>query len=160
VDNILGGLEQENRGIYIALNALDHGRCGIAAQAIGIIQAVIEQATRYASERVQFGKEIINFEAVQWILADMAIRLDAARLLTYRAAYLRDLAIRGEIDCRATTIPADGEMLLHRNSNVGRPQSYANIRGAWVYDGPGLCTNQGATDSRETIPRLQNYRDI
>lgn len=106
VDNILGGLKQENRGIYIALNALDHGRCGIAAQATGIIQAAIEQATRYASERKQFNKEIINFEAVQWMLADMAIKLDAARLLTYRAAYLRDLAIKGEIDYRTTTIPA------------------------------------------------------
>lgn len=106
VDSVLGGLEQENRGIYIALNALDHGRCGIAAQAVGIIQAAIEQATRYASERVQFDKEIINFEAVQWMIADMAMKLDAARLLTYRAAYLRDLAMKGEMDYRAVSVPA------------------------------------------------------
>lgn len=106
VDNILGGYEQENRGIYTALNALDHGRCGISAQAVGIIQAAIEQATRYASERVQFDKEVINFEAVQWMLADMAIKLDAARLLTYRAAYLRDLAIKGKADYRGVTLPA------------------------------------------------------
>jgi alkylation response protein AidB-like acyl-CoA dehydrogenase len=105
-DSMLGGEQQENRGIYIALNALDHGRCGVSAQALGITQAAIEQATRYASQRMQFDKEIITFEAIQWMLADMAMKLDAARLLTYRAAYLRDLAIKGKVNYRMVTLPA------------------------------------------------------
>jgi len=104
-DDILGGPEQEGRGIYVALDTLDHGRCGVAAQALGTTQAALEQATRFASERSQFGQPVGNFEAVQWMLADMAIKLDAARLLTYRAAYLRDLAIKGEMDRRVVTSP-------------------------------------------------------
>jgi len=104
-DDILGGPEQEGRGIYVALDTLDHGRCGVAAQALGTTQAALEQATRFASERSQFGQPVGNFEAVQWMLADMAIKLDAARLLTYRAAYFRDLAIKGEMDRRIVTSP-------------------------------------------------------
>jgi len=105
-DDILGGPEQEGRGIYVALDTLDHGRCGVAAQALGTAQAALEQAARFASERSQFGQPIGNFEAVQWMLADMAIKLDAARLLAYRAAYLRDLALKGETDRRIVTFPA------------------------------------------------------
>ena len=105
-DQILGGPEQENRGIYVALDALDHGRCGVAAQGLGAAQAAFEQALKFASERIQFGTPIISFQAIQWMLADMAMRIDAARLLTYRAAYLRDLAIKGQIERRKVTLPA------------------------------------------------------
>jgi len=105
-DQILGGPEQENRGIYVALDALDHGRCGVAAQGLGAAQAAFEQALKFASERIQFGTPIISFQAIQWMLADMAMRIDAARLLTYRAAYLRDLAIKGQNERRKVTLPA------------------------------------------------------
>jgi butyryl-CoA dehydrogenase len=85
--NILG---EPGHGGRIALATLDGGRLGIAAQAAGIARAALEDATRYARERRQFGHAIGEFEAIQWFLADMAVRLDAARLLIYRAAYLRD----------------------------------------------------------------------
>jgi len=105
-ENVLGGVEMENRGIYIALNALDHGRCYVAAQAIGAAQAALEQALKFAEQRVEFEQPIISFEAIQWMIADMTMRIEASRLLTYRATYLRDLAIKGKIDSRAVTLPA------------------------------------------------------
>lgn len=84
--NLLGARGEGGR---IALTSLDGGRIGIAAQALGIARACLEEATAYAHQREQFGQPIANFQAVRWGLADMATRLDAARLLTYRAAALR-----------------------------------------------------------------------
>ena len=86
-------LGEEGRGFRIAMATLDGGRIGIAAQALGIARAAFEAARAYALERRQFGKRIAHFQAIQWKLADMATELDAARLLVYRAAFLRD---RGE----------------------------------------------------------------
>ena len=86
-ENLLGEL---NQGFKDALSILDGGRIGIGAIAVGIARAALEEATRYARERKQFGKAIAEFEAIQWMLADMATEIDAARLLVHRAAYLRD----------------------------------------------------------------------
>jgi len=83
-------LGNEGDGFKIAMTALDGGRCGIAAQSLGIARAAIEEATRYATERRQFGKAIGEFQAVQWKLADMATRFDAAWLLALRAASEKD----------------------------------------------------------------------
>ena len=84
---LLGG---EGDGFKIAMQTLDGGRIGIAAQAVGIAQAALDAATAYAKERVQFGKPIGALQAIQWMIADMATQLDAARLLTYRAAWCED----------------------------------------------------------------------
>ena len=78
----------ENEGFKVALATLDVGRIGIAAQALGIAQGCLEEALAHAKERQQFGQPIANFQAIQWMLADMATEIDAARLLTYRAASL------------------------------------------------------------------------
>lgn len=80
----------EGKGFTIALDTLDGGRIGIAAQAVGIARACLEDATAYAKQREQFGEAIINFQAVQWMLSEMSMRIDASRLLMYRAAWLRD----------------------------------------------------------------------
>jgi len=69
---------------------LDGGRIGIAAQALGIAQRALEESLKFAKEREAFGKKIADFEGIQWKLADMATEIDAARLLTYRAARLKD----------------------------------------------------------------------
>ena len=82
-------LHEENRGFRVAMATLDGGRIGIAAQAVGIAQAAYDVARAYAQEREQFGRRIGDFQAIQWKLADMATELDAARLLTYRAAWLK-----------------------------------------------------------------------
>jgi alkylation response protein AidB-like acyl-CoA dehydrogenase len=82
-------LHEEGKGFNVAMATLDGGRIGIAAQALGIAQAAYDVAREYALERRQFGKRIADFQAIQWKLADMATELDAARLLVYRAAWLK-----------------------------------------------------------------------
>jgi butyryl-CoA dehydrogenase len=82
-------LHEEGRGFRVAMATLDGGRIGIAAQALGIAQAAYDVAREYALEREQFGRRIGDFQAIQWKLADMATEIDAARLLTYRAAWLK-----------------------------------------------------------------------
>ncbi len=77
---------EEGQGFKIAMTVLDAGRIGVAAQAVGIAQAAYEAAVKYSKERVQFGQPISQFQAIQWMLADMATRIEAARLLTYNAA--------------------------------------------------------------------------
>src|SRR5436305_6048247 len=86
-------LHDEGKGFRVAMTTLDGGRIGIAAQALGIAQAAYDAARAYALERRQFGKRIADFQPIQWKLADMATELDAARLLVYRAAELKQ---RGE----------------------------------------------------------------
>ena len=82
-------LHEEGRGFRVAMATLDGGRIGIAAQALGIAQAAYDAAREYALERRQFGRRIGDFQAIQWKLADMATEIDAARLLVYRAAWLK-----------------------------------------------------------------------
>lgn len=88
--NMVGALD---KGFPIAMDTLDGGRIGIAAQSVGIGQACLEEAIRYAKVRVQFGKPIAHFQAIQHKIADMQTRLDASRMLVQKAAWLRD---RGE----------------------------------------------------------------
>jgi alkylation response protein AidB-like acyl-CoA dehydrogenase len=85
-------LSEEGQGFKIALAILDAGRIGIAAQAVGIAEAAYEAALVYSKEREQFGQAISEFEAIQWMLADIKTRLEAARLLTYQAALAKDEA--------------------------------------------------------------------
>jgi len=83
-------LGNEGEGFKIAISTIDASRVVVAAQALGIGQGAFDRALAYAKERQQFGQPIINFQAIQWMLADMATQIDAARLLIYRAAYLQD----------------------------------------------------------------------
>ena len=88
--NLLG---KEGDGFKVAMSTLDGGRIGIAAQAIGIARAAFEEALHYAQDRKTFGQPIANHQAIQFMLADMATEIDAARLLVHRAAWLKE---RGE----------------------------------------------------------------
>jgi hypothetical protein len=83
-------LGAEGLGFVNTMQVLDAGRIGIAALAVGLAQGAYEAALRYAQDRRAFGKSISSFQAIQWKLADTATRIEAARLLTYRAAYLKD----------------------------------------------------------------------
>ena len=83
-------LGEEGKGFRIALSTIDASRLGIAAQSIGIAQGAFDKSLAYAQDRQQFGQPISGFQAIQWMLADMATQIDAARLLTHRAAYLKD----------------------------------------------------------------------
>ena len=84
-ENILGS---EGQGFKMAMHTLDGGRVGIAAQAVGIAQAAMDEAVSYSRERVQFDKSLSNFQAIQWMIADMATEIEASRLLVYQAASL------------------------------------------------------------------------
>ena len=84
VANLLG---KEGDGFKIAMATLDGGRIGVASQSVGLAQGALEEAIQYSKQREQFGKPISSFQAISFMLADMATKVDAARLLTYRAAY-------------------------------------------------------------------------
>ncbi|MEO0141325.1 MAG: acyl-CoA dehydrogenase family protein, partial [candidate division WOR-3 bacterium] len=86
-ENTLGN---PGEGFKVCMSTLDAGRIGVAGQALGIARASIEEAIAHAKERVQFGKPIAEFEAIQWMIADMTVAYEAARLLTLRAAWLKD----------------------------------------------------------------------
>ncbi len=90
-ENLLG---KEGDGFKQFLITLDGGRIAIGAMAVGLAQAAFEKAVAYSKERVQFGQPIANFQAIQWMIADMATEIDAARLLVYRAAWLKDKGMR------------------------------------------------------------------
>jgi alkylation response protein AidB-like acyl-CoA dehydrogenase len=83
-------LGEEGQGLKIALSALDGGRIGIAALSVGLAQGALEEAVKYAKHRRAFGKNIGDFQAIQWMLADMQMEIEAARALLYQAAWLKD----------------------------------------------------------------------
>jgi alkylation response protein AidB-like acyl-CoA dehydrogenase len=95
LDHLVG---EEGQGYINALQVLDAGRIGIAALSVGLAQGAFETARTYAMERRQFGQPIASFQAIQWKLADNATRIEAARLLTYRAAYLKDQGRRTSLE--------------------------------------------------------------
>ena len=86
-ENLLG---KEGDGFKVAMTALDLGRIGIGSQALGIAQACLDASVKYAKERVQFGKPIARFQAIQWMIADMALKVQASRHLLRHAAWTRD----------------------------------------------------------------------
>ena len=106
--NMLG---DEGSGFKIALDTLDGGRLGIASQSLGIGRACLEASIQYANEREQFGRPIGRFQAIQWKIADMATEIDAARLLTWRAADKRDRT------GRCTMEAAQAKLLASRTAN-------------------------------------------
>lgn len=86
-DDVLGGI---NTGFINAMKTLDVGRIGVAAQSIGVASGCLEEAIAYAKVRKQFGKKLADFQAISFMLSDMATKLEAAKLLVYKAAYLKD----------------------------------------------------------------------
>ncbi|MGA1847855.1 MAG: acyl-CoA dehydrogenase [Thermoplasmatota archaeon] len=90
-ENLLGN---EGDGFKIALSTLDGGRIGIAAQAVGIAQAALDESIEYSKQRQQFGKPLAKFQAIQWMISEMATNIEAARLLVRNAAYQKDVGNR------------------------------------------------------------------
>jgi butyryl-CoA dehydrogenase len=87
VENRLG---EEGQGLRIAFESLDGGRVGIASQSVGLAQGALEAAAKYAKQRKTFGQPIADYQAIQWMLADMQTEIEAARALTHYAAWMRD----------------------------------------------------------------------
>ncbi len=113
-ENLLGA---EGEGFKIAMSTLDGGRNGIAAQAVGIAQGAMEEAVNYAKSREQFGQPIANFQAISFMLADMGTKIEAARLLTYQAAYLESAGLPyGKASAMAKLFAAEMAMEVTTNA--------------------------------------------
>ena len=140
-------LGQPGEGFKVAMSALDRGRLGVAAGALGVAQACLDACINYAKQRRQFGKRIADFEMIQATLADMAADVDAARLLVYRAAWLKDT---GQPTTKATSIAklfateaamkaASEAVLLHGNRGYSNEypveRYYRDIKGMQIYEG-------------------------
>jgi alkylation response protein AidB-like acyl-CoA dehydrogenase len=115
-------LGEEGQGLRIALEALDSGRIGIAAQAVGLAQGALEGAVRHAKQRHAFGHAIAEYQAIQWMLADMQVEIDASRLLTHYAAFLRD----AELARRARPGPADKAGTGRAGAHASRAKLYSS----------------------------------
>jgi acyl-CoA dehydrogenase len=144
LENRLG---ESGKGFSIALKSLDTGRIGIAAQAVGIAQAAFNSSVQYAKEREQFGKPIGEFQGVSFRLADMKMKLDAARLLTYRAAWMKDkgkkhtmessiakaYATEAAFDITAAAIRTHGGMGFSKELPIER--YHRDIQATLLYEG-------------------------
>jgi alkylation response protein AidB-like acyl-CoA dehydrogenase len=145
VENRLG---EEGQGLRIALSALDGGRIGIAALSVGLAQGALEEAVQYAKERRAFGKYISDFQAIQWMLADMQMEIEAARGLLYQAAWLKDsnpsrlgtAASRAKLYASemanrvaAKAVQIHGSVGYSRETNVER--MYRDARVLTIYEG-------------------------
>jgi alkylation response protein AidB-like acyl-CoA dehydrogenase len=140
-------LGRPGEGFKVAMSALDRGRLGVAAGAVGVAQACLDACIAYTTRRRQFGQRIADFEMVQAALADMAADLEAARLLVYRAAWLKD---QGQPATKATSIAklfateaamraASQAVLLHGNRGYSNEypveRYYRDIKGLQIYEG-------------------------
>jgi alkylation response protein AidB-like acyl-CoA dehydrogenase len=140
-------LGASGEGFKVAMGALDHGRLGVAAGAVGVLQACLDACVEFSRRRRQFGQRIGDFEMVQAVLADMAADLEAARLLTRRAAWMRDRGMPNsqavsiaklfatEAACRA----ADQAVLLHGGRGYSNEypveRYYRDVKGLQIYEG-------------------------
>ncbi|MCK9195997.1 MAG: acyl-CoA dehydrogenase family protein [Syntrophales bacterium] len=128
-ENLLG---DEGQGLAIAMEGFERGRIGIAAQAVGILQAALDESIRYSKERMQFGKPIARQQAIAWMIADMATDLSAARLLTYHAAYLKDSNQPFGKEASMAKLFATEAAMRHTVKAVQIHGGYGYIKGAKV----------------------------
>jgi alkylation response protein AidB-like acyl-CoA dehydrogenase len=134
-------------GFKVAMAALDHGRLGVAAGAVGVHQACLDACLEFARTREQFGQRIGDFEMIQQALAEMAADLEAARLLTYRAAWLkeqggsttRETSLAKFFACEAAVRAASQAVLLHGGRGYSNEypveRYYRDIKGLQIYEG-------------------------
>jgi len=143
-ENLLG---EERKGFRVAMSTLDGGRIGIAAQSLGIAQRAFDLAVAYAKEREAFGKPIATKQAIQWMIADMGTRIEAARLLTWRAAALKDQGERASKECsmaklfasEAANFCADKALQIHGGYGYSKEYEverlYRDARITTLYEG-------------------------
>jgi len=138
-------LGEEGQGLKIALSALDGGRIGIAAQAVGLAQAALDESVKYARARKAFGRSIGEFQAIQFMLADMHTEIEAARALLYHAAFLKDrpLASGARVsdrpDVALAFMPAPSDSVV---SSGAPPSSLACLPSLWQEGGSSLSSSR------------------
>jgi butyryl-CoA dehydrogenase len=128
-ENLLG---KEGAGLVMAMAGFDHGRVGIAAQSVGILQSALDESIRYSKERVQFGAPIARQQAISWMIANMATDLSAARLLTYQAALLKDQKQPFSKEASMAKLFASEAAMRHTIKAVQIQGGYGYIKGAKV----------------------------
>jgi len=128
-ENLLG---KEGMGLQMAMTGFDHGRTGIAAQCVGILQAALDESIRYSKERVQFGTAIARHQAISWMIADMATDLSAARFLTYHAAWLKDQKLPFSKEAAMAKLYASEAAMRHTIKAVQIHGGYGYCKGAKV----------------------------
>ncbi|HNU85989.1 MAG: acyl-CoA dehydrogenase family protein [Pseudomonadota bacterium] len=128
-ENLLG---REGAGFPMAMTGFDHGRIGIAAQAVGMLQAALDESIRYSKERVQFGNPIARHQAVAWMIADMATDLSAARLLAWNAASLKDRGLPFGREAAMAKLFATEKAMRHTVKAVQVHGGCGYIKGAKV----------------------------
>jgi butyryl-CoA dehydrogenase len=129
VGNLLG---KEGAGFSMAMTGFDHGRIGIAAQAVGMLQAALDESIRYSKERVQMGSPIARHQAISWMIADMATDLSAARFLSYYAAWLKDQGLPFGKEASMAKLFATEKAMHHTVKAVQIHGGYGYIKGAKV----------------------------
>lgn len=125
-------LGPQGRGFHIMMSVLEKGRVGIASLAVGILQQALEESVAYAKERKQFGKAIAEFQAVQWMIADMAKDLSAARLLVQNAAAKLDSGVSAALESSIAKCFAGDAAVLHTQNAVQIHGGSGYIRGVAV----------------------------
>jgi len=127
--NLLG---KEGAGFSMAMTGFDHGRIGIAAQAVGMLQAALDESIRYSKERVQMGSPIARHQAIAWMIADMATDLAAARFLAWHAAWLKDQRLPFGKEAAMAKLFATEKAMHHTVKAVQIHGGYGYITGAKV----------------------------
>jgi len=159
-ENLLG---REDDGFVDAMRVLDGGRISIAALALGMAQGAYEAALNYSKERKQFGKAISEFQAIQWKLADMATEIEAARLLTFRAAAMKDAGMKTTLESSMAKLYASEVAVRCANESVQIHGGYGFIKdypAEKYYRDVKLCTiGEGTSEIQRLVIARQLLKD-
>jgi alkylation response protein AidB-like acyl-CoA dehydrogenase len=159
-ENLLG---KEGDGFIDAMRVLDGGRISIAALSLGMAQGAYEAALNYSKERKQFGKAIGEFQAIQWKLADMATEIDAARLLTMRAASMKDAGMKTTLESSMAKLYASEVAVRCANEGVQIHGGYGFIKdypAEKYYRDVKLCTiGEGTSEIQRLVIARQLLKD-
>jgi alkylation response protein AidB-like acyl-CoA dehydrogenase len=159
-ENLLG---HEGQGFVDAMQVLDGGRISIAALSLGMAQGAYEAALRYSKTRKQFGKAISDFQAIQWKLADMATEIEAARLLTMRAASMKDAGLKTTLESSMAKLYASEVAVRCANEGVQIHGGYGFIKdypAEKFYRDVKLCTiGEGTSEIQRLVIARQLLRD-
>ena len=159
-ENLLGG---EGNGFIDAMRILDGGRISIAALSLGMAEGAYEAALRYSKQRTQFGKAISEFQAIQWKLADMATEIEAARLLTLRAASMKDAGLKTTLESSMAKLYASEVAVKCANEGLQIHGGYGFIKdypAEKFYRDVKLCTiGEGTSEIQRLVIARQLLRD-
>jgi alkylation response protein AidB-like acyl-CoA dehydrogenase len=160
VENLLGG---EGQGFIDAMRVLDGGRISIAALGLGMAQGAYEAALKYSKQRKQFGKAISEFQAIQWKLADLATEIDAARLLTNRAAWMKDNGMKTTLESSMAKLYTSEIAVKAANEGVQIHGGYGFIKdypAEKFYRDVKLCTiGEGTSEIQRLVIARQILKD-